>query len=242
MLLTINVDGHRKAADLILKRSPRHHLQQGPGPPLPQQCAGRLIRQQEGLRRLGGRCELLPLVQAGLEGTPVLTLRQSHQGLAPPVQRRRANLSHGQLSIHPRLASPLAHQPRPHAQHLAIALQLRTGQALLLQTCIHRIPGGALRAGGQQPALGLVLPEERASIDPNNSIGRRLVRQVLLQQRSEPLGQRMAFAGIQQTGWTLQLSQPAGMAARRRRQIREPRPGVGAKGLPEPEAPIHRQG
>ena len=62
LLLTINVHGHRKAADLILERPPRHHLQQGPGPPLPQQCAGRFIRQQEGLRGLGGRCELLPLV------------------------------------------------------------------------------------------------------------------------------------------------------------------------------------
>ena len=30
-------------------------------------------------------------------------------------------------------------------------------------------------------------------------------------------------------------------AAGRRSQIREPRPGVGAKRLPEPEAPIHRQ-
>ena len=92
LLLTINVDSHRKAANLILKRPPRHHLQQGPWPPLPQQCTSRLIRQQEGLRRLGGGCELLPLVQARLESTPVLALRLRHQRLAPPVQRRRATL------------------------------------------------------------------------------------------------------------------------------------------------------
>ena len=138
------------------------------------------------------------------------------------------------MSIHPRLASPLAHQPRPHAQHLAIALQLRTGQALLLQTRIHRIPGGALRASGQQPALGLVLPKQRAVIGPHNSLCRRLVRQVLLQHRTKPLGQRMAFAGIQQTGWTLQLSQPAGMASGRSGQIRKSSPRVNTKDLPEP--------
>jgi hypothetical protein len=45
-LLTINVDGNRKAADLVLEGPTRHDLQQGPWPPLPQQCAGRLIRQQ----------------------------------------------------------------------------------------------------------------------------------------------------------------------------------------------------
>ena len=68
-------------------------------------------------------------------------------------------------------------------------------------------------ACGQQPALGLLLQQQRAVIQLQQSQGRRLLRKMPLEHWAQPLRQGMELIRIEQTVWVLQLSHQAGATA-----------------------------
>ena len=96
-------------------------------------------------------------------------------------------------------------------------------------------------ACGQQPALGLLLQQQRAVIQLQQSQGRRLLRKVPLEHGAQPLRQGVKLIRIEQTAWVLQLSHQAGATAGTTYEILLNSPGCGLNPLLPAQPALHQQ-